>query len=353
MKNNARHISTKRLLLHFLFWLTFFTVLIIIAGPRALNKNFLLIDIPVTLFYCYSVSYWFIPALVRKQRYLLLVLIIAAVSIGFSYFRLLNYDYLYYSIFTPVKFSSSGEIVFSLVLLNAKDFSFSLFIFLAVKYTVNWYRESRKTLMKQRDYMESEYSLIQTQIDPHFLFNTLNNIYSLSVTEPPATQFAIKKMSGLLDFIINQSSFQEISLKKELKLIEDYVDLERLRYGDRLDFEKDIPEDLPEVTIPPLLLFPLVENCFKHGSAVDPGNPWIKISIQPTNNGFRFTAANSKKRQASNQEGKTELSERMDRIRGKLNLYLEGNYRLRRTDLGDEFRVEVEITDRLWTRHEK
>jgi len=344
MKIFEKHINLQRLLLHLLFWLMFFTVLIVVAGPHALNKNFLLIDVPVTLVYCYSVSYLLIPLMVRKRRFIVLVFLIALVSIGFSYLRLLNYDYLYYSIFSPVKLSETGEIPLSLVILNAKDFSFSLFIFLAVKYTVTWYRENRKTLMKERDYMESEYSLIQTQIDPHFLFNTLNNIYSLSVTEPPATQFAIKKMSGLLDFIINQSSFQEISLKKEIKLIEDYVDLERLRYGDRLNFKTDIAPDLPDVYIPPLLLFPLVENCFKHGSAVDPGNPWIKISLKPTQNGFKFTAANSKKRHASDQDEKIVLSERLDRIRRKLKLNLENNYHFQSTDLGNEFRVELEIT---------
>ncbi|MGC9344605.1 MAG: hypothetical protein ACP5E3_18005, partial [Bacteroidales bacterium] len=137
--------------------------------------------------------------------------------------------------------------------------------------------------------------------------------------------------------------FKEIRIDRELKLISDYVELERLRYGDRLDFEFKIERELKDYRIPPLVLYPFIENCFKHGSALDPGNPWIKIDISEMDDRIRFTARNSKKANSASQNEKNENLNTIERIKKRLNYQLPGRHKLKIDDKQDEYSVQLDI----------
>lgn len=338
-----KNINFKRISRHFLFWLGFFSSIVYFTGGQAFNPNFFLIDLPITLFYCYISAYIIIPFFLEKKRYLLLILSIISFSVSLSYIRLTNYDYFYYSIFTPGLDEDLNTITIPLLLLNSKDFSFALFIFLSVKYTLSWFKIQKSNVEIENEQLESEIRLMRTQVDHHFLFNTLNNIYSLSVTDPGKTKYAVKKLWGLLDFLVNQANFKEIRIDRELKLISDYVELERLRYGDRLDFEFKIERELKDYRIPPLVLYPFIENCFKHGSALDPGNPWIKIDISEMDDRIRFTARNSKKTNFVSQIEKNENLNTIERIKKRLNYQLPGRHKLKIDDKQDEYSVQLDI----------
>ena len=115
----------------------------------------------------------------------------------------------------------------------------------------------------------------------------------LALQRSDKTPVMISKMSDLFHYILYECNAIEVPVSKEIKLIEDYIELENLRYSDRLSisFEKDI--DNPDCLIPPMLLYTFVENCFKHGCSNDPETPWIKLKIRVHDNSFEFEASNS------------------------------------------------------------
>lgn len=343
MRKLLKNIDNQRILKHIVFWLGFLVLLLLLSGTQNLNKDFWLIDLPILFAYVYGTSYIILPYFLKRKNYIFLILSFLIFSFFLSYLRLKNYDFFYYSMFAPGPIKVQTEISLSGLLLNAKDFSFALFVFLAVKYTRNWLKFEKNKMEIENKQLESEIELIKTQVDQHFLFNTLNNIYSLSVTDPDGTRDAIKKLWGLLDFLIHDIDHEEIRIDKELKLISDYVDLERLRYGERLAFDFHIDENLKDYRIPPLIMYPFIENCFKHGSALDPGHPWIKISIVETDNRIRFIARNSRGEEARESLHEREISTTLERIKKRLDYYLPGRYKLQTYVKGNEISVQLDI----------
>jgi LytS/YehU family sensor histidine kinase len=114
--------------------------------------------------------------------------------------------------------------------------------------------------------------MLKTQLNPHFLFNTLNNIYVLSLENSEKTQKSIEKLSKILDHVLFRCNTKYVSLSSEIELLENYIELEKLRYDDRLqiNFNNHIEQD---VKIAPLILLSLVENAFKHGAGEDSVSP--------------------------------------------------------------------------------
>lgn len=336
-------LSPQRVLKHLMYWLVFFSGLVLFSGQQALNRNLFFTDLPVTLIYVYLISYLIIPWFLKKKWYLLLFLSFIVISLAFSYIRLLNYNYYYYSLFAPELQNADERINFARLILNAKDFSFGLFIFLAVKYTLGWLKFERHNMQIENKQIESEILLMKTQVDHHFLFNTLNNIYSLSVTEPSKTQFAIKKFWGILDYIVNYTDIKEIRIEKELNLISDFVELEKLRYGDRLSFELRVDRELYNFRIPPLILFPIIENCFKFGSSDDPGNPWISISLTDKADRIVFEARNSMSRNPDQNRAPKGMDETLERIRKRLDYQLKGRYSLNASACPGEYCISLEL----------
>ena len=125
----------------------------------------------------------------------------------------------------------------------------------------------------------AELQLLKAQIHPHFLFNTLNNIYFFTLTSPQKAPEMLIKLSDILRYIINECNQPLVPLAKELKMIEDYMALEKIRYGEHLKMELEIKGDHSYKMIPPLLLIPLVENSFKHGTSKVLTHPWVNLNI--------------------------------------------------------------------------
>lgn len=152
-------------------------------------------------------------------------------------------------------------------------------------------KERELTLMKQK--AEAELSLLKSQINPHFLFNTLNNIYGLALKNSQETAPVVLKLSQLMRFMLYESEKKSITIKDEIKLVEDYIELETLRYNNRLKivFEKDVDDATTRIT--PLLLLPLVENAFKHGASESRQDAFISICVSLRQDLFLFEIINS------------------------------------------------------------
>jgi sensor histidine kinase YesM len=157
----------------------------------------------------------------------------------------------------------------------------------------SWLKQ-QETLQIAREKANAELQLLKAQIHPHFLFNTLNNIYFFTLTASQKAPEILTKLTDILRYILNECNQPLVPLVKELKMIEDYMALERIRYGDRLKMELEISGDCSHKMIPPLLLIPLVENSFKHGASKMLAQPWINLTITIKEQSLYFILSNSR-----------------------------------------------------------
>jgi sensor histidine kinase YesM len=159
-------------------------------------------------------------------------------------------------------------------------------------------REREKNLLREK--LESEIKFLRSQTNPHFLFNTLNNIYALARKKSDQTPEVVLKLSKLLRFMLYESSKPLIRLEDEIKILEDYIALEKLRYNSRLTVNFYIEIDNINEEISPLLLLPFVENAFKHGSSESHFDSYIHIDMVLQNGMLTFNVENTKEKSDEN-----------------------------------------------------
>ena len=173
-------------------------------------------------------------------------------------------------------------------------FSFFSVFFFGVSLHIYDYRKLKETAQQLRiEKQEAELNYLKSQTNPHFLFNTLNNIYSLARDKSDLTPESILRLSKILRFMLYETGGEYIAIEQELKVMTDYIALEKLRYDEslRVNFNHDL-EDMKQ-SIPPLLLIPLVENAFKHGVSETRNHPFVEIHLSVKNKKLQFVVRNS------------------------------------------------------------
>lgn len=166
-------------------------------------------------------------------------------------------------------------------------------IALVIKLLQYWYKneQSREQLTQQK--LAAELKLLKSQIHPHFLFNTLNNLYALTLEKAKTAPEVVLKLSALLDYMLYECNVPLVVLDKEVKYINNYIALEKFRYGQRLDLSFEVSGDLQNQYIAPLLLIPFIENSFKHGASRAAKKPWVKLHIWVNNQKLHLQLENS------------------------------------------------------------
>ena len=185
---------------------------------------------------------------------------------------------------------------------------------LAIKLTKRWWLKQRETEQLAKEKATAELELLKSRVHPHFLFNSLNNIYSFTLEASPKAPEMIQKLSGLLHYMLYDCKQSLVPLDKELKMISDYISLEKIRYGDRLKMNVNINNDHHSSNrsgadelqsygggantngdlIAPLLLIPFVENCFKHGTSKMLANPFVILDVKMHDGILFFDLKNSR-----------------------------------------------------------
>jgi two-component system LytT family sensor kinase len=153
-------------------------------------------------------------------------------------------------------------------------------------------KENEKNLI--RDKLETELKFLRNQTNPHFLFNTLNNIYALARKNSDETADVVMKLSTLLRFMLYETKNEQIRISDEIKILDDYIELEKLRYDDRLtlSFVREIDNENEQIA--PLLLIPFVENAFKHGASESRFESFINLEMTLQNGILEFNIENTK-----------------------------------------------------------
>jgi LytS/YehU family sensor histidine kinase len=157
---------------------------------------------------------------------------------------------------------------------------------------MDWLKEHKRLTDLEKIQMETELMFLKTQISPHFFFNTLNNIYSLAIEKSDKTPKIILKLSDLMRYLLYETKPKRQRLEKEIMCIQDYLDLERIRYGENLEINMDISGDISDKKIAPILLLSFVENSIKHGANKNIGKIKIDIDFQIKEDFLYFKISN-------------------------------------------------------------
>ncbi len=197
-------------------------------------------------------------------------------------------------------------------------------------------RNNRLQLEKKN----AELSYLKSQTNPHFLFNTLNNIYSLADQGSPLTAAAILRLSDILRFMLYESDATFITIGKEMKIIREYIELERMRYDHSLVINITADIDDEAQPVPPLLLIPLAENAFKHGVSETINNPFINMRLQVRKGKLVFEVENSKSMRKTTGPVKENIG--LSNLRRQLDL-LFAEYNLEIVNTEASFRVILSI----------
>jgi hypothetical protein len=211
----------------------------------------------------------------------------------------------------------------------------------AIKLMKFWYLKEQRNLQLQKENVESQLQLLKAQIHPHFLFNTLNNIYSYTQNTSAVAAKMVTGLSDLLRFMLYEGDQRVVPLFKELKMIQDYIGLEKIRYGNKLDIHIDIPTTTNDLHIAPLLLLPLVENCFKHGTSNMLDQPWISLQVTLNKNEMRMKLINGKAVATQVRQSTSGIG--LLNVKKRLTLIYPGKHELIVTSDADVFVVNLKV----------
>ncbi|MDR6563950.1 MULTISPECIES: histidine kinase [unclassified Arcicella] len=306
--------AKRRMLLHCIFWAINFVFVWITChnNHTGLAFNFITISyfIILDIIYFYIITYVIIPlwSNYHKYKYIITILCIAALilclfvlfyirvqfifdnnltqgsKVDFSYLKRFYNDYTY--------LFKSGQITSAIL---------GIFLTALPAFFIKLTRSLAKSFSEKK---QTEIDYLRSQINPHFLTNTLNNIYSLSVTDDKRNSDAILSLSSLLDYVLYEANQPTISLEKEVSFLSNFIELEKMRNTKRLQVSFEIQGDI-HGSIPPMILITFVENAFKHSIGDLFSNCFIKILLKVDNEKLYFEVENSKSNLPINNQRKT------------------------------------------------
>lgn len=194
----------------------------------------------------------------------------------------------------------------------------AFFVFLIAKHLYTYIKLKQAAQQLRIEKQEAELNYLKSQTNPHFLFNTLNNIYSLTRDKSDLAPESVMRLSKILRFMLYETGGNFISIEQEIKIIADYIELEKLRYDEslRVNFNYDI-EDMKQA-LPPLLLMPLVENAFKHGVSETRLNPFVDIHLSINNSQLELKIKNSTEKSSNEKRVKESIG--LSNLRRQLQL---------------------------------
>ena len=271
--------SLRSLKWHFLLWLSFYVIFTFVMSYYGDWKKYLIINaFNVFLFIVayYMLRYWQIPKIYQRGKPLLFVVSLVG-SILFCYSLYWGLRMTLMQNIAPMynekPFVRLGEFMVRTV----RFYSPSMLL-LVWEYQYSRIQDQNRIRALEKEKLGTELKFLKAQINPHFLFNTLNNLYSFVVRESPKATDMLDRLTGILEYVFEGSKNDQVPLKAEVSTIEDYLELEKIRYGDRLTVNYDVSGDM-DLHLSPLILLSVIENAFKHGASGDIDQPIIDITI--------------------------------------------------------------------------
>lgn len=329
-----------------IFWHTFFWVVIIslclfiVRNDTKLSINDMLVIfllyplINISLFYVNFLL--LIPQFLDKKRYGIYAISIVALIIVYGLGK--------YGIAVIFKhyvlMRMKGEVIGFETYFFRTIFTSLLFLFLStiLKFTVDWFLNERIQRDLENQRLTAELAFLKSQINPHFLFNSLNSIYSLAYQRSETTPEAILKLSEIMRYMLYECNDNKVDLAKELQYLHNYIDLQKIRFGNKAFIDFKINGEIGYQRIVPLLLIAFIENAFKHGVASNPLSP-IRFLIDVEDEHLHFYMQN--KKHVNNRDASGGIG--LNNVKRRLDLLYQGKYNLEIQDETDTYTVELSL----------
>jgi sensor histidine kinase YesM len=328
--------------LHIIFWAPLLNFMLrrnSIAQDFSLWHNLFNVSVwlPVVIPYSYLLAYFIVPKFLLKEKFVqfifaALLWIIAGVAINY-YYRVYvlipAQEAMHFSISTVGK---GGWQLGSYMLLIVHGTNVAI-----LKLFKYWFKKQQEWMQAEKEKVTVELQLLKAQVHPHFLFNTLNNIYSFSLENSPKTPGLILKLSSLLSYMLYDCKAEEVLLEKEVEIMRNYIDLEKERYGNKIEISWNIEGDIKDKYIAPLLMLPFLENAFKHGTSEQLEKPWLSVDMSVKQDVLRSKIANSKNESAPLSKNGIGIQN----VKKRLEFLYPGKHELKMNDEGNFFVVSL------------
>lgn len=203
---------------------------------------------------------------------------------------------------------------------------------------IQWFRQTSEIATLEKAKSDAELSLLKQQINPHFFFNTLNNLYALSLKKDEATPEVILQLSELMRYVIYKGKEKTVKLCEEIKYIQDYCELQQIRLHKKLDFRFTQNIDNDTLSVPPLLFIILIENAFKHGIEPAENTCYLYINLESNENSLTFTCENSYEEESDKPKGIG-----LDNLRKRLILRYPNQHNLQVIDDGQIYKTVLKV----------
>lgn len=354
-----RYTPLVRLAAHTIMWLVILLIQFVLyetsyTEPALAAFLFALRNMLTTAFSFYFVVYYVIPALFRKGG---IVAGILCLPVLFIIANLLNYATcrIIYTNALPVdnvtvvtvrqiaESAPLGRFMLNHTLKASWGYVTSAASVIAIKLALDIIRQTTRQLRVERDKLDLELNFLKSQLNPHFLFNTLNNIYTLSLKGSPRASDLILHLAAMMRYTIYESDAPQVPLKKEVEFLRNYIDLERVRYGSDAEVRFECnEEEIKDQEIAPLLIFPFVENAFKHGQAGN-GKCMVQVKINAGSKTIAFQILNSKGDKNTVRRSVGGIGQANSKKR--LELLYPDNHQLTIEDLPDQYKVNLILTN--------
>jgi LytS/YehU family sensor histidine kinase len=211
-------------------------------------------------------------------------------------------------------------------------------LMLALKLSMDWYGQQLFIQKITVEKLNAEVNFLRAQVNPHFLFNVLNNLYALTLKKSELAPDVVLKLSEMMEYMLYDSTGEKVLLEKEISYLSSYMELERLRFSGEAAIDLNINTALSGHEIAPLLLLPLVENAFKHGLGKQIKGGWLKVNIGLEQSTLEVVVENAKPLSVVNHH-KGGIG--LDNLRKRLDLLYPGRYTLQLEDKKDTFWVKL------------
>ena len=346
-----KRLLRRRLLAHLLFWaaVTVFCFFVFRLGRpigKTLHTN--LGFLPGHMIFVYSLNYFIFPRYVLRGR-------LIQAFIGLVVVLAICLFYMRFADVYITHFSGSTNLWDRY---NYPRVAYSLFsigwVGVTVKLVKKWYIQQETQHRLEKEKLTVELQLLRSQLHPHFLFNTLNSLYAMTMEQSQDAPEAVLQLAALLRYILYECNAPLVPLEREIDSIRNYLQLEKMRFGDRLDISLSFTGDIAHRNIAPLLFLPFVENSIKHGITEALDKSWISLHLHIDGNTLLFKLINSRDPDtrfatATNSALRAQTSGLgLINVRRRLALLYPDRHTLQLTPEEDTYMVSLTLTSKIY-----
>jgi two-component system, LytTR family, sensor kinase len=340
---NLNWIFKNRIFLHVLFWAAHVTFYATLYGSFEGNykQTFLveLLYLPGKMAFTYFVLYVLLRYILKGEYLIFVTLFLVSSFIAGMFQRYVSFQVelpLYYPQELKNPFFWWPKIIKSFV--GIYPVVFTAVMIKLLKY---WYANQQAQQVLTKEKLEAELKFLKTQIHPHFLFNTLNNLYALTLKKSERAPEMVLKLSELINYMLYECTADEVSLNKEVKFIQNYIAIEKMRYGEKLEVSVSATVNIDDVKIAPMIILPFVENCFKHGASEELQQSWVTVRVEASESNLIIIKVENSKAYSTNNHNGTGIG--IQNVRRRLALMYPNRHELKILDGQETFLIILTI----------